>query len=135
MVDDYGHHPTEVNATIDAARLAFPGRKIFMVFQPHRYTRTRDLYEDFVRVLQKTDRLVLLEVYSAGESVIAGADSRHLAHSIRTMGKIEPVYCQDASEIPALIEAMCEDGDVVLTQGAGSVTKVASSLASLWNRV
>ncbi len=135
LVDDYGHHPTEVNATIDAARLAFPGRKLFMVFQPHRYTRTRDLYEDFVRVLQKTDRLVLLEVYSAGEAVIAGADSRHLAHSIRTMGKIEPVYCQDASEIPALIEAMCEDGDVVLTQGAGSVTKVAASLASLWNRV
>lgn len=135
LVDDYGHHPTEVGATLEAARLAFPRRKIFMLFQPHRYTRTRDLYEDFVKVLQNTDKLVLLEVYSAGEAPITGADSRHLARSIRSMGKIEPVYAQDPQEIPELIESLCEDGDVILTQGAGSVTKIARSLSERWERV
>ena len=135
LVDDYGHHPTEVNVTIDAARMAFPGRKIFMIFQPHRYTRTRDLYDDFVKVLQKNDKLVLLEVYSAGEDPIAGADSRHLSRSIRNMGKIDPVYAQNAEELPTLIENLCEDGDVILTQGAGNVTKVAHQLSTLWEKV
>ncbi len=135
LVDDYGHHPTEVGVTIDAARMAFPGRKIFMVFQPHRYTRTRDLYDDFVKVLQKNDKLILLEVYSAGEEVVAGADSRHLSRSIRNMGKIDPVYAQNAEEIPALIENLAEDGDVILTQGAGNVTKVAHELSKRWEKI
>lgn len=135
LVDDYGHHPTEVEATIQAARLAFPDRKLMMVFQPHRYTRTRDLYEDFVRVLQQVDKLILLEVYAAGEDNIAGADSRHLARSIRAGGRIEPVYAQSAAEIPELIDRLCEDGDVVLTQGAGNVTKVAQELSQHWERI
>lgn len=132
LVDDYGHHPTEVNATIEAARQAFPGRKLFMIFQPHRYTRTRDLYEDFVRVLQKPDALVLLEVYPAGEEPIPGADARHLCRSVRAQGKVEPAYAEQASEIPDLVEKLVEDGDVVLTQGAGNVTAVARALAQRW---
>ena len=132
LVDDYGHHPTEVNATIEAARQAFPGRRLFMIFQPHRYTRTRDLYEDFVRVLQKPDALVLLEVYPAGEEPIPGADARHLCRSVRAQGKVEPAYAEQASEIPDLVEKLVEDGDVVLTQGAGNVTAVARALAQRW---
>lgn len=134
LVDDYGHHPTEVGATVEAARLAFPGRRLTMVFQPHRYTRTRDLYEDFVRVLQQVDQLILLEVYAAGEEPIAGADSKHLARSIRAGARLEPIYAATAAEIPEILERLSRDGDVVLTQGAGNVTKVARELSERWER-
>lgn len=134
LVDDYGHHPTEVAATLAAARLAFPGRKILMVFQPHRYTRTRDLYEDFVKVLQEPDKLVMLEVYPAGEDPIPGADARHLCRSIRAQSDREPAYAADPSEIPGIVEKLAGDGDVVLTQGAGNVTAVARALSERWAR-
>ncbi len=134
LVDDYGHHPSEIQATVTAARQAFPGRRLVMIFQPHRFTRTRDLYEDFVRVLQQVDELILLEVYSAGEDPIVGADSRHLCRSIRMKGRIEPHYAQTLDEVPELIENLLQEGDVVLTQGAGSVTKAAKILADRWHK-
>lgn len=134
LVDDYGHHPSEVAATIRAVREGWPGRRLVMVFQPHRYTRTRDLYEDFVRVLQEVDELVLLEVYSAGEEPIAGADSRHLCRSIRSKGRLEPHFVQSIEEVPAVLEQLLRDDDIVLTQGAGSVTQVCRLLSSHWQR-
>ncbi|MBQ9274520.1 MAG: UDP-N-acetylmuramate--L-alanine ligase [Succinivibrio sp.] len=134
LVDDYGHHPTEVAATITAARQAFPGRRLVMVFQPHRYTRTRDLYEDFVRVLRKVDLLLLLEVYPAGEESISGADSRSLCRSIRADGRMEPHYAAVPEEIPQLLETLLLPGDVLLTQGAGNVVAVARDLAGRWPR-
>lgn len=135
LVDDYGHHPTEIAATIEAARQSYPGRRLVMVFQPHRYTRTRDLYEDFVRVLQKVDVLVLLDVYPAGETPIPGADGRHLCRSVRARGRLEPFFAQHAEEIPAILNEVCADGDLVLTQGAGNVVQVARNLAELWEKV
>ncbi len=135
LVDDYGHHPSEVAATIQAVREGWPGRRLVMVFQPHRYSRTRDLYEDFVRVLQTVDVLILLEVYSAGEDPIPGADSRHLCRSIRAQRKFEPLYAASLEEVPALLESVVQDGDIVLTQGAGSVTKACRLLSSRWQHV
>ncbi len=135
LIDDYGHHPTEVEATIKAARLAYPGKKITMVFQPHRYTRTRDCYEDFVRVLQLVDKLVLLDVYPAGEAPIAGADGRHLCMSIRLKGKLEPHFAENVEAVPALLENVLEDGDVLLTQGAGNVVAVARNLSGMYKKI
>ncbi|MCG8670177.1 MAG: UDP-N-acetylmuramate--L-alanine ligase [Pseudomonadales bacterium] len=129
LVDDYGHHPTEVAATIDAARQSWPDRRLVMMYQPHRYTRTRDLYEDFVSVLSDVDALLLMEVYSAGEDVIPGADGRSLCRSIRSRGKIDPVFVEDAAAIPELLTNILQDGDVLLTQGAGNVGAIASKLA------
>ena len=135
LVDDYGHHPTEVMATIRAARLAYKDRRIAMVFQPHRYTRTRDCYEDFVRVLQHVDDLVLIEVYPAGEDPIVGADGRHLCRSIRLKGKIEPYFVEQIDEIPELLERVLTDNSVLITQGAGNVVAVARQLSSMYERV
>jgi UDP-N-acetylmuramate--alanine ligase len=132
LVDDYGHHPTEVLATIKAARQAYPDKKLCMVFQPHRYTRTRDLYEDFVRVLQEVDELVLVEVYPAGEEPIVGADGRHLCRSIRSKGKLEPHFAQNVAEVPAILESILPDEALLLTQGAGNVVQVARNLSKLW---
>lgn len=129
LVDDYGHHPTEVAATISAARQSWPERRLVMMYQPHRYTRTRDLYEDFVGVLSEVDALLLLEVYSAGENSIPGADGRSLCRSIRSRGKIEPIFVEDVSAIPELLKNLLQDGDVLLTQGAGNVGGIASKLA------
>lgn len=134
LVDDYGHHPTEIAATIEAARQSCPDKRLVMVFQPHRFTRTRDLYEDFVRVLQQVDVLVLLDVYPAGETPIPGADGRHLCRSIRARGRLEPFFAQHFSEIPGILDKICEDGDLVLTQGAGNVVQVARILAELWEK-
>lgn len=134
LVDDYGHHPTEVLATIKASRQAFPDKKLCMVFQPHRYSRTRDLYEDFVRVLQEVDELVLLEVYPAGEDPIVGADGRHLCRSIRAKGKIEPHFAENASEVPEILESILPDGALLLTQGAGNVVQVAKNLSCKWSQ-
>ncbi|WP_087505520.1 UDP-N-acetylmuramate--L-alanine ligase [Neiella marina] len=129
LVDDYGHHPTEVAATLTAVRQAWPEKRLVLVYQPHRYTRTRDLYEDFVDVLSQADTLLLLEVYSAGEESIAGADSRSLCRTIRQRGKIDPVYVSGPEELPSVLADVLDDGDLVLTQGAGSVGALAKRLA------
>jgi len=128
LIDDYGHHPTEVRATLNSLRQAWPGRRVVMIYQPHRYTRTRDLYEDFVAVLSECDVLVLLDVYAAGEEAIPGADSRSLTRSIRQRGKLEPVFAESIEDVPDLLGSLVEDGDVVVTQGAGNVTRLAQDL-------
>lgn len=128
LVDDYGHHPTEVEATIEVARNNWPDRRLVMAYQPHRYTRTRDLYEDFVKVLSKVDVLLLLEVYPAGEAAIEGADSKSLCRSIRQRGQIEPVYVANQKELAPLLADVLQDRDVVLTQGAGNIGKLANAL-------
>ncbi|NVK55694.1 MAG: UDP-N-acetylmuramate--L-alanine ligase [Alteromonadaceae bacterium] len=130
LVDDYGHHPTEVAATIAAARANWPDNRLVMVYQPHRYTRTRDLYEDFVEVLSQVDSLLLLDVYSASEQPIEGADSRSLARSIRARGQLEPVYVGNHDELPAILANQLRSGDIVMTQGAGNVGQLAKKLAS-----
>ena len=130
LVDDYGHHPTEVAATISAVRQAWPDRRLLMIYQPHRYTRTKDLYEDFVSVLSTVDSLLLLEVYSAGEEVIAGADGRSLCGSIRNRGRLEPVFVKEVQEVSQLLREVMKPGDVVLTQGAGNVGTIAAELAA-----
>lgn len=129
LVDDYGHHPREVAATIQAIREGWPERRLLMIYQPHRYTRTRDLYEDFVEVLSSVDRLVLLEVYSAGEEPIAGADGRNLSRSIRSRGNLEPVFVEGVEGVPQVIKDIVEPGDIVITQGAGNVGQLAIELA------
>ena len=121
LVDDYGHHPSEVLATIKAARAGWPDKRLVMIYQPHRYSRTRDLYEDFVEVLSLVDELILLEVYSAGEEPIVGADSRALCRSIRAHATFEPIYVTSPEVLPARLAKLMQDGDLVLTQGAGSV--------------
>jgi len=131
LVDDYGHHPTEVAATLDSARQAWPDRRIIMIYQPHRYTRTRDLYEDFVAVLSRFDALILLDVYAAGEAPIPGADSRNLARSIRQRGLVEPIFVEDIADVPAVLSGIFRDGDIVITQGAGSVGRLAQDLAAM----
>ncbi len=130
LVDDYGHHPTEVAATLNAARGAWPERRIVMLYQPHRYSRTRDLYEDFVGVLSQPDLLLLLEVYAAGEEPIAGADSRSLSRSIRQRGSVDPIFIEEVSEIPEILGNVLQPGDVLITQGAGNVGALASRLAA-----
>ena len=129
LVDDYGHHPAEIEATLEAARAAYPGRRIVLVFQPHRYTRTRDLFEDFVRVLRKADVLVLAEVYPAGEVPIAGADGRSLARAIAGAGAPEPAFVERIGDLDLAIRLAVRPGDVVLTMGAGSIGGVAAQLA------
>ena len=130
LVDDYGHHPVEIAATIAAAHGAFPGRRLMVAFQPHRYTRTRDVFEDFVKVLSTADVLLLTEVYSAGESPIVAADGKSLVRAIRVQGKVEPIFVETVEELPAAIFSIVQDGDVVLVMGAGSVGSVAQNLAS-----
>jgi UDP-N-acetylmuramate--alanine ligase len=128
LVDDYGHHPAEMKATIAAARGAFPGRRLMLAFQPHRYTRTRDCFEDFVSVLNGVDALVLAEVYAAGESPIVAADSRALARALRVAGRIEPVFVENIADMAqAILDTAC-DGDVVITMGAGSIGSVPGKL-------
>ncbi len=129
LVDDYGHHPREVAATISAIREGWPERRLLMIYQPHRYTRTRDLYEDFVDVLSHVDSLVLLEVYGAGETPIPGADSRHLCRSIRGRGQVDPIFVEGVDGVPEVIADIVKPGDIVLTQGAGNVGLLAIELA------
>jgi UDP-N-acetylmuramate--alanine ligase len=131
LVDDYGHHPVEMAATLEAARGAFPGRRLVLAFQPHRYTRTRDLFEDFVRVLSSVDALFLAEVYPAGEAPIVAADGRSLARAIRLLGRVEPVFVHTPAELPEAILGNLRAGDVVITMGAGSVSQVAPKLSEL----
>ena len=129
LVDDYGHHPVEMAATLAAARGAFPGRRLVLVFQPHRYTRTRDCFEDFVKVLSETDVLVLTEVYPAGEAPIVAADGRALARAVRVAGRVEPVFVEQVLDVPAAIGDLAQSGDVVLVMGAGSIGQVAPVLS------
>jgi UDP-N-acetylmuramate--alanine ligase len=130
LVDDYGHHPAEMAATLAAARGAFPKRRLVLAFQPHRYTRTRDCFEDFVTVLSTADALLLTEVYPAGEAPIVAADGRALARAVRVQGRVEPVFVEKVAELAAAILAVARDGDVVLTMGAGSIGGVAAQLGS-----
>ena len=130
LIDDYGHHPAEMSATIEAARASFPGRRLVLAFQPHRYTRTRDLFEDFVRVLSTVDALVLADVYPAGEAPIVAADGRALARAVRVAGKVEPVFVEDIAELPQTLRTLVRHGDVVVTMGAGSIGGVAAQLSS-----
>jgi len=118
-----------MTATLDAARASFPGRRLVLAFQPHRYTRTRDLFEDFVRVLSTADALVLADVYPAGEAPIVAADGRALARAVRVAGKVEPVFVEDIADLPMTLRAVVRDGDVVVTMGAGSIGATASQLA------
>ena len=128
FVDDYGHHPTEIQATLAAAREAWPDRRLVQVFQPHRYTRTRDLFEDFANVLSDVDVLVMLEVYAANEDPIPGADSRTLCRAIRMRGKVDPVFVETPEDLNGVLAGLIQDGDVVLTQGAGNVGALAATL-------
>ena len=130
LIDDYGHHPTEMAATIAAVRGSFPGRRLVLAFQPHRYTRTRDLFEDFVQVLSTTDALMLMEVYPAGEPPIVAADGRALARAVRVAGKVEPVFVEGPAELPDALKALVREGDVVVTMGAGSIGQAPGMLAS-----
>ncbi len=129
LIDDYGHHPVEMAATLEAARGAFPGRRLVLAFQPHRYTRTRDCFEDFVKVLSTTDALLLAEVYPAGEAPIVAADGRSLARALRVAGKIEPIFAETIDELTTALQEFVRDGDVVITMGAGSIGQVPARLA------
>ncbi len=125
LVDDYGHHPTELAATLEAIRAAWPGRRVVVAFQPHRYSRTRDLLDDFARVLSDADALLLCEVYAAGEEPIPGADGRALARAIRSRGKVEPVFVEQVEKLADVLATVLQPDDVVVTFGAGSIGAVA----------
>ncbi len=131
LVDDYGHHPVEMAATLEAARGAFPGRRLVLAFQPHRYTRTRDCFEDFVRVIGDADEVLLAEVYAAGEEPIVAADGRALARALRVAGRVEPVFVADIADMPQTIVSHARDGDVVLCMGAGSIGAVPAKVVEL----
>jgi len=131
LVDDYGHHPAEMAATLAAARGAWPGQRIVLAFQPHRYTRTRDCFEDFVRVLSDADAVLLTEVYAAGELPLVAADGRALARALRVAGKVEPRFVEDVASLPQVIRDTAQDGDVVIVMGAGSISRVPAQVGEL----
>ncbi|MFZ7230465.1 UDP-N-acetylmuramate--L-alanine ligase [Avibacterium avium] len=132
LVDDYGHHPTEVDVTIEAAKKGWENKRIVMIFQPHRYSRTRDLFDDFVQVLSQVDVLLMLDVYAAGEAPIAGADSRSLCRSIRNLGKVDPIFVAEQESLAEILDQVIQDGDLILAQGAGNVSKLSRQLADKW---
>jgi UDP-N-acetylmuramate--alanine ligase len=131
LVDDYGHHPRELAATLAAARAGWPGRRLVLVFQPHRYSRTQEQFEDFVEVLSTPDVLILCNVYPAGEAPIPGADGRALSRAIRTRGELDPVFAQGIEAVPGLLSTLTLDGDMVLVMGAGDIGGLAARLPSL----
>ena len=131
LVDDYGHHPKEIAATLEALRQAWPTRRAVVIFQPHRYTRTRDLFEDFVHILSTVDVLILMDVYSAGESVITGADGRALSRAIRMRAQVDPVFVDNWQELPKILAGIVRPDDVILTMGAGNVGHFATQLPEL----
>jgi UDP-N-acetylmuramate--alanine ligase len=135
LVDDYGHHPREVAATIAAVRAGWPTRRLVMIYQPHRYTRTRDLFEDFADVLSTVDQLILLDVYPAGEEPIPGADGRTLSRSIRTRGTVDPIFVESVDAVPQVLANIVRPGDIVITQGAGNVGGLAAVLARQFSQV
>src|SRR5438105_13339458 len=128
IVDDYAHHPTEVAVTLDAVRQAYPGRRVLLAFQPHRYTRTRDLIDDFGKVLSGADALAVTEVYAAGEAPIAGADGRAICRAVRSRGVLEPLFVEKVEELAAAPKDVISDGDVILAMGAGNISAVAHAL-------
>jgi UDP-N-acetylmuramate--alanine ligase len=128
LVDDYAHHPREIQATLEAVREGWPERRLVLVFQPHRYTRTQDQFEDFVQVLSKADLLILTEVYAAGEEPIQGASGRDLSRAVRVRGQVDPIFIEPVKELPGLLRGLLKDGDIVLTIGAGSIGAVAAKL-------
>jgi UDP-N-acetylmuramate--alanine ligase len=128
MIDDYGHHPTEIAATLAAAHTGWPERRVVLVFQPHRYTRTRDLLDDFATVLSAADVVIVLDVYAAGEAPIAGADGRAIARAVRTRGAVEPVFVESLDALQPVLESLLEDGDLLLTMGAGDIGAYAAGL-------
>jgi UDP-N-acetylmuramate--alanine ligase len=130
LVDDYGHHPREMESTITAARAVWPDRRLVVAFQPHRYTRTRDLFEDFARVLSTPDVLILLDVYAAGETPLPAADGRTLARAIRARGQVEPIFVDRARELAGVLPGVLRDGDVLLTLGAGDIGAAAAQIAA-----
>lgn len=132
LVDDYGHHPTEVDVTIKAARSGWENKRVVMIFQPHRYSRTRDLFDDFVQVLSQVDALIMLEVYAAGEAPIVGADSKALCRSIRNLGKVDPILVSDTDQLGEVLDQIIQDGDLILAQGAGSISRISRGLAESW---
>jgi len=132
LIDDYGHHPREVAAVIDAVRNGWPDRRLVVAFQPHRYTRTRDLFEDFAHVLSEVDALVLTDVYAAGEAQIAGADGRALSRAIRLRGQVDPVFVDSAAELAEVLPGILADGDVLLMAGAGDIGAASAELAMQW---
>jgi len=129
LIDDYGHHPTELSATIAATRASWPNRRLVVLFQPHRYTRTRDLFDDFAQVLSSVDALLMQEVYSAGEMSIAGADSKSLCRAIRLRGQVEPVFIEDNSVLLEILPSLLSDGDILLTLGAGDIGSTSREIA------
>jgi len=131
LVDDYGHHPTEIAATLAAARAGWPERRVVLVFQPHRYTRTRDLMDDFATVVSDADVAIVLEVYAAGEDPIAGADGRAIARAVRSRGTVEPVFVETLDELPPVLESVLADGDLVLLMGAGDIGAYVADLPDL----
>jgi UDP-N-acetylmuramate--alanine ligase len=131
LVDDYGHHPREIAATLEALRQAWPDRRSVIIFQPHRYTRTRDLFEDFVQILSTVDVLILMDVYPAGEAVISGADGRALSRAIRMRGQVDPVFVDVWQELPKILAGIVRPDDVILTMGAGNVGQIATQLPEL----
>ncbi len=128
LVDDYGHHPRELAATLSAVREGWPERRLVLAFQPHRYTRTRDAFDDFARVLSEPDVLILSEVFAAGEAPIAGADGRALSRAVRARGRVDPIFIEDVGELPEVLRGVVREGDIVLTMGAGSIGQVAAEL-------
>lgn len=131
LIDDYGHHPVEMAATLAAARGAYPNNRLVLAFQPHRYTRTRDLFEDFVQILNRADCVVLTEVYAAGEDPIIAADGRALSRAVRVAGKLNRFFCEDVAALPETLLNVLQDGDVVLNMGAGSISRVPQALLDL----
>jgi UDP-N-acetylmuramate--alanine ligase len=131
VVDDYGHHPVEMAATLSAARGAFPGRRLVLAFQPHRYSRTRDCFDDFVKVIGTADSVLLGEVYAAGEAPIVAADGRALARALRIAGKVEPIFVDDIAAMPQAAIDNAQDGDVLLCMGAGSIGAVPGKLVDM----
>lgn len=135
VIDDYGHHPVEMAATLAAARGAFPGRRLVLAFQPHRYTRTRDCFEDFIQVIGMADHIMLTEVYAAGEEPIVAADGRSLTRALRVAGKLEPVFVADVTDLPEAVAEQAQDGDVVMFMGAGSIGAVPAKLVELLQKI
>jgi UDP-N-acetylmuramate--alanine ligase len=128
LIDDYAHHPREIAPTLAAVRAGWPGRRLVLAFQPHRYTRTRDLFDDFTEVLSEVDVLLIGEVYAAGEAPISGADGRALCRGIRARGHVDPVFVEAIDELPVVLGDILQDGDVLLTLGAGNIGAVAARL-------
>jgi UDP-N-acetylmuramate--alanine ligase len=128
IIDDYGHHPTEISATLEALRQGYPGRRVLLAFQPHRYTRTLALIDEFARALSAADVLCVTEVYAAGETPIAGADGRAICHAVRSLGALEPVFVARVEELASVLDPLILEGDVIVAMGAGNISAVAHTL-------